>query len=191
MATSSNLLDDKIRNFLSKFSFDNFLDIGSGEGKFGKMTRELYPKSRIVGVEPDPNTIQEFKLNEIYDKVIKKTATELTEGDDFVTDICIMGDVIEHLKKSEAIDFLNFILYRCKYLIIKFPFCYLQYGDKFVRHQSIWFFEDFDALHLPIILKEYDKYMSLVIMKGLPLVKDDFYKKHKLIREEIPNAKSI
>lgn len=183
MPSSSSLLDDKIRDFLKKLPQEYYLDIGAGDGKFGKMIKKLNPKARVVAVEPD----QGLPLKG-YDKIYNIYASNLIDMEpDFRTDIVIMGDVIEHLKKSEALDVLDFLLYRCKYLIVKFPFCYIQYGNLLERHRSLWFFEDFDNLHLPVVLKENEKATCLVIIKGLLQIVEENNKNIK----EIPNVKPL
>ena len=173
---SSSLLDDKIENFLANCPSDNYLDIGTGRGKFGKMIKGLYPKARVVGIEPDKNVIDKCKLKKIYSEVIQAKANDLIHRcPDFKAGIVIMGDIIEHLKKSEGVDFLSFILYRCEYLIIKFPPAYLQFGipNPSDAHISFWYPEDFESLHCPIITNYQEDFMHLTIVQGcLGLLKE-------------------
>lgn len=168
MPSSSDLLDDKIRDFLKKLPQESYLDIGAGEGKFGKMINEINPKARVVAVEPDIL----LPLRE-YNTILRIKASDLiTLKPDFKTDIVIMGDVIEHLRKSEGIDLLNFLIYRSKYIIVKYPLYFPQFGRLLDRHISVWNFNDFDNLTLPVILKETEDYMALVIIKGLISIKE-------------------
>jgi hypothetical protein len=156
--SSSDLLDDKIENFLKNNPQESYLDIGAGEGKFGVIIGD-----NVTAVEKDSSLISNLK--KIYKRVWKIDAMELLNKE-FRTDIVIMGDVIEHLKKSEGIDLLNFLAYRSKYIIVKFPLAYIQYGNEFEKHVSLWSFLDFENLGL-----EYTPYsqenMRLVIIKGL------------------------
>jgi hypothetical protein len=79
-----------------------------------------------------------------------------------------MGDVIEHMKKSEGLDLLSFLSYRAKYIVIVYPFGYLQYGvdTPFDAHISAWLPWDFDNLGLEILNNYEEKYMKLIILKG-------------------------
>lgn len=52
MPTSGGIFDNRIELLLKKYQFKSYLDIGPGEGKYGKMIKNLYPKAHITGVEP-------------------------------------------------------------------------------------------------------------------------------------------
>ncbi len=56
-------------------------------------------------------------------------------------DIVMAGNIFEHLRKSESIDLLNFLIYRSRWIIVEFPHRYLQnavdgYGSE--AHISVW-----------------------------------------------------
>jgi len=180
--SSNNALDDRIRAFLKNCPEDNYFDVGPGEGKFGKMIRELFGKKpRIVAVEPDKEVVKKCKLNEIYNHIEEKRAQDLIYRiPDFRTDIVIMGDILEHLKKSDGIDFLEFISYRCKYIILKFPSAYMQYAKKnpFDAHVSIWQPKDFhNNDYVPVVAEEEEKYTNLIILQGFFGGMEDMYMK--------------
>ena len=52
----------------------------------------------------------------------------IDDNPDYVTDVVIIGDCIEHLRKSIGLDLINYFVYRCKYIIIIFPSKYIQYS---------------------------------------------------------------
>jgi hypothetical protein len=61
-------------------------------------------------------------------------------------DVVMIGDIIEHLKKSEGIDLLNFLIYRCRWVIVEFPHHYEQNavdGYTSEAHISVWTENDF------------------------------------------------
>jgi hypothetical protein len=61
-------------------------------------------------------------------------------------DVVMAGDILEHLKKSEGIDLLNFLIYRSRWIIVEFPHRYLQNAvDSYSSeaHISVWADNDF------------------------------------------------
>lgn len=160
MPSSLDYLDDKIENFLKARPQASYLDIGAGDGKFGKMIRRLLPKARVTAVEKDKS----LKLDD-YTKILNIDALDLMDME-FRTDVVIMGDIIEHLKKSDGIDLLNFLAYRSKYILVKFPVAYVQYGNDLEKHRSLWSLKDFERLDLDCSVFS-EQNMRLVIIKGL------------------------
>ena len=73
---------------------------------------------------------------------------------DSTYDLVIIGDCIEHMKKSEGIDLLNFLVYRSKYILIHYPNEYIQGTvDDHIHeaHISIWHESDFQAFDYKFI----------------------------------------
>ena len=72
----------------------------------------------------------------------------------------------EHLKKSEGVDLLNFLVYRTRWIIIEFPYHYLQNsvdGYYSEAHMSVWDKSDFRLFESKFYKK---KSQRLVIIKG-------------------------
>jgi SAM-dependent methyltransferase len=146
----SHWLPNKItKKMLKNIKVQKFLDIGSGAGKYGKMVREFHRKAKSIGVEIDASYIEQFKLDEIYDEVWCMSAADLIEKKlDESYDLVIIGDCIEHLRKSQGIDLLNFLVYRTKYLLIHYPNRYVQDSvDEHTHeaHISFWTESDFQG----------------------------------------------
>jgi hypothetical protein len=60
----------------------------------------------------------------------------------------MVGDVIEHLKKTDGVNLLNFIVYRSRRIVLQFPHQYLQNavaGYQAEAHISIWTDSDLAA----------------------------------------------
>jgi len=168
MASSTDIFDERIQTFLKNCSNDSYLDIGIGEGKFGKMARIANKKARIVGVEISQPIIDSCDKG-IYDEIKKMNVMDLIHSyPDFKVGMVMMGDVLEHLKKSDGIDFINYILYRCEYLLIKYPQMYLQFAEEgpYDGHVSMWFPEEFEKFKCPIKINETEEYMNLVVLQG-------------------------
>ena len=82
-------------------------------------------------------------------------------------EVVMMGDVIEHLKKSEGIDLLNFLVYRSRWIIIQFPHKFRQNSiDDHISeaHISVWSEEDFHGFDRTKIYKKGSQ--RLVVLRG-------------------------
>jgi trans-aconitate methyltransferase len=171
MPYSEPTFDNKIRNFLSVYPGKTYLDIGAGAGKYGKMIRQINPLARIIAVEVNKKFINQFKLREIYDEIyagkIEAFVAEKTLKEPrFIVDTALIGDCLEHLKKSAGLDLLHYLIYRTKYIIVVFPSKWVQYdwqGHVYEAHQSVWWEKDFE-----IFSHQYQKvkHMNLVIIQG-------------------------
>jgi hypothetical protein len=171
MPYSEPTFDEKVRKFLFSHPGKTYLDIGAGAGKYGKMIRQINPSARIIGVEVNKKFITQFKLKEIYDqiyggKIEDYIARKMVKDPKFTVDFAIIGDCLEHLKKSAGIDLLHYLAYRTKYIIIVFPSKWVQFdfeGNIYEAHQSVWTKKDFEIFN-----HQYQKlkHMNLVIIKG-------------------------
>lgn len=168
MPYSSETFDQKIEKILKKISPKEFFDIGAGAGKYGVMTKRIYPFINTTAIEIEKDYIAKFDLNKIYSEVWNISALDLMKEKfiDKSFDVVMMGDVIEHLKKSEGVDLLNFLVYRTRWIIIEFPYHYLQNsvdGYYSEAHMSVWDKSDFSLFESKFYKK---KSQRLVIIKG-------------------------
>lgn len=147
MPYSSSIFDEQIRNLLLLWSYERYLDVGCGAGKYGRMIRALFPDSHITGIEVDEEYIEMFTLRQTYDVLVHGPVQSSLSGQQSLTfDLVTFGDVLEHLPKSEGIDALHFYAYRCKRMIVVYPSKYIQYdvnGKLHESHRSIWGAQDF------------------------------------------------
>lgn len=81
------------------------LDIGAGSGTYAKMFRNHHP-ARWIAVEAWGPYIEQFNLSELYDDVIIADVRYLSAVY-LMADMVILGDVIEHMPKIDAIDVVN------------------------------------------------------------------------------------
>jgi hypothetical protein len=111
---------------------DRVLDIGAGAGKWGHLLQTLVP--HIDAVEVYRPYIQHFKLWETYMNVFCCTADDCTVDG---YDLCIMGDVLEHMTVFDAQLFLSRLQDARVSIIVMVPFEYEQgicYGNEHERH---------------------------------------------------------
>ncbi len=142
----------------------NVLDIGPGEGKFGKMLRTVQPSARRIAVELDAAYVEQFGLRQIYDDVLVMDAARLMDNVRQTFGAVVIGDVIEHLRKSVGIDLLNFLIYRTEIIFAKFPVQIVQddeEGHASEAHVSVWSELDFSSFDH--IFMEHDPIQMAVI----------------------------
>lgn len=150
MPYSDSAFDDMIRRHLEAWSYQYYLDIGPGAGKFGLFVRQLFPNAYLEAIEIDCLHVANFELRNIYDAIRIGPAVDIVDSHpDYHTECVIIGDCIEHMKKSEGIDLLHYLLYRCKKIIVVFPKMYVQYswnGHPAEAHRSSWGRRDFKGM---------------------------------------------
>jgi SAM-dependent methyltransferase len=104
---------------ISKLQPKSVLDIGPGEGIYGKIVRKYSPATKkLVGVEIWAPYVEQFKLREFYDEV---WVCDARIYPDFKYDLVIIGDVLEHMTKEEAISLWNKVSKQAKYALISIP----------------------------------------------------------------------
>lgn len=167
MPYSDSSFDQQIKEFIKEKKFLKYLDIGSGAGKYGRIIKETIDNSFVEGIEMESEYVKKFKLKDFYDKIyVNKVETFFDNKFDYQTDLVIIGDCIEHLKKSDGIDLIHFLIYRCRWLIIVFPTKVIQYsweGHSSEAHRSVWSKDDFKGFDYKFYRK---KFMNLISLKG-------------------------
>lgn len=155
--TSGTLLDHHARTLLAGIPdvMLNILDIGAGQGKYGRMAREICPNAHLTALEIEPEYVFKFGLTELYNRVIVDSAISLLDQIDNSWDVVIMGDVIEHMPKSQGLDVLHFLVYRTRYMWVQYPERYIQgslEGHKHEAHLSVWTEADFKGLNADYVM---------------------------------------
>jgi SAM-dependent methyltransferase len=146
MPYSSGVFDIDVENLICAMQPRTVLDIGAGAGKYGHLVKRASPGTHVTAVELDLEYIERFKLREIYDVIISADAETLMRQVDADYDVVILGDVIEHLRKSTGLDLLNFLVYRTRRIVVVFPLRYRQGavdGRNQEAHISVWGQSDF------------------------------------------------
>lgn len=150
MPYSSFVFDESIEKILRLLRPDNILDIGAGAGKYGELAKKINPTIKSIAIEIEKDYTKKFNLPLIYNEVWNISATDLIKPKyyDSTFDVIMIGDIIEHLLKSDGIDLLNFLVYRCRWIIVEFPHRYLQNsvdGYQSEAHISVWAENDFSS----------------------------------------------
>ena len=122
MPYSSTAFKDEVKlHIIENIKFDNkILDIGPGAGTYGKLLRDNY---QIDGLEIFEPYINKFSLNSIYQNVFVGNILAF----DFQNyDYLILGDILEHIPKYEAVGLVNRINQSGKRCLIAVPYLYEQ-----------------------------------------------------------------
>lgn len=137
--------DETISHLIRLLKPRTVLDIGAGAGKYANLVRAIDPKIHITATELGEASIERHSLAEKYDVILRETSSSIIENHPLSTyDLVIMGDVIEHMRKSEGLDFLNWINYRAKYIAIVVPEAMPMNRDPWYEgHNSVWTDRDF------------------------------------------------
>ena len=179
MPVSSPLLDAHMTTILRLMQPAKVCDIGPGAGKYGQLVRQLATldgfTSSVTAYDIDASYVEHFGLREIYDEVVVGDAVDLIKDVRRRFDLVIIGDCIEHLRKSDGIDLINFLVYRSGYIAIAYPERYVQddwHGHEQEAHISVWSREDFRALSfLEVVVGN----MHLFLIRGYQDVSCEFH----------------
>lgn len=142
---SWNTYDDTISHIISTISPLTILDVGAGAGKYADLIRAVKPDAHITALELGEESIKKHNLASKYNLIMKESGNALIESHPLLTfDLVILGDVIEHMRKSEGMDFLNWLNYRTTYIVIVVPEAMIMSRDPWYEgHNSVWTERDF------------------------------------------------
>jgi len=167
MPYSEVFFDKKIEKLIQKWGYLSYFDIGIGAGKYGEIVKRIYTNAKLKGIEIDSEYINKFNISETYDEIIREDIRDyINKNAGSMADVVIVGDIIEHLFKSEGVDLLNYLVYRAKKIIVVYPKKYVQYdvnNKNHEAHKSVWCKDDFKCFDFKIYNASY---LSMVVIDG-------------------------
>ena len=95
------------------------IDIGCGEGTYSDLARGWRPDALWVGVEVWEPYVEQFDLWSKYDIVAVRDARELSLPD--APFVLLAGDVLEHMSRFDAVDFLEQAKSRAEAIMVSVP----------------------------------------------------------------------
>lgn len=117
------------------------VDVGAGSGTYAKLMREHHD-CHWTAVEAWGPYVAEYELESLYDNVIVADARYLHPLS-FAADLVILGDVIEHMTKPEAVRLLAGIKTKAKHIIVSIPIGEWPQGAvggvPFEEHKASWY----------------------------------------------------
>ncbi|HLC05536.1 MAG TPA: hypothetical protein VJK02_21060 [Anaerolineales bacterium] len=169
MPSSSTAFDAEIADMIASWPYLRFLDFGAGSGKYGRMIKAVKPGAVVSAVEVEPDYVEQFNLRSIYDHVFQEWAQGFfARSRDYLTDVVIFGDFLEHLTKSDGLDLLHEAVHRCHVLMAVFPVGVPQFavgGYETEIHRSAWCRGDFEPFDFRWHDKK-DEQMKMVLVRG-------------------------
>ena len=137
---SVNTFDDILVDQIKRLNPKTVLDVGAGAGKNGRLLRQSFYSGTLDAIEPTEKYITEFNLSNIYNKVYTQSIEEYIQKNSTNRyDVVVFGDVLEHLFRSSVIDYLDYFLYRTRWVIIVWPTHHPQddyYNNHYEVHRS-------------------------------------------------------
>jgi len=122
MPTSYQLYKDSIKNWiLQNVSLDaKILDIGAGCGTYSNLLRDYGYKMDAIEIwEP---YIKKYNLKDKYDVVMEMDVLDVYAPTLQNYDMCILGDILEHLNIEDGQRLIKDISKHCKYFIVAIPY---------------------------------------------------------------------
>lgn len=121
------------------------LDVGAGAGTYARLMRPHHG-SYWTGVEAWGPYVDEYSLNDLYDRVIIADARHVCwhrlEGS---VDMAIAGDVLEHMGRQDAFELIDSLKAVAKTLLVSIPVLHLDQGavngNPFETHVDHWTFD--------------------------------------------------
>ena len=121
MPNHNKIVDEITREQLVKLQPKRVIDVGAGNGSYGRMIRECLDKCEIIGIEVWKPYIEGYTLWKLYDKVILGDIRILIDDERIYGDLIIFGDVLEHLPKKDALDIVKKASKKFKFILINSP----------------------------------------------------------------------
>ncbi len=125
MPTSHNHNIEYVTRLIRHHSPETILDVGAGAGKYGHLLRAIYLDPKVDAVEVWEPYIKKYKLKSLYNKIYQ---IDIREFSNFNYDLIILGDVLEHMSKEDAVKVMNLIKLQAKMAIISIPICHCPQG---------------------------------------------------------------
>lgn len=142
MAGSFPIFDGIVEYFVASMAPSLALDVGAGSGKYGRLLRRAAPSCHATALELSPGHVKAFGLENIYGRVeVADAAVWWRRNPVEVFDLVIAGDCLQSMAKSEGLDFLNAMVYRCAWLVVLAPEFIIQGaidGELGAVHRSAW-----------------------------------------------------
>jgi SAM-dependent methyltransferase len=144
-------LGNDVKNYLvNNFKHSStILDVGCGHGFYIKLLKDYFTKFDAVEVwQP---YIEEYKLEEMYDNVYN---VNILDFEFEYYDIIIMGDILEHLSREDAVNILNKLKNKCEELVVVVPYYLPQnevFGNKYEIHLQPDLSDDIMSKYYPML----------------------------------------
>lgn len=154
MPWSSDEGKDVIRKWLNEFRpIRSVLDVGTGAGHYGRMVRHYVDRdAQIHGVEVWEPYIERFGLDRVYDYIYTCDVRDMARPQQY--DLIILGDVLEHMPKDDAVAVVDFLKQSGKNLVVSLPIIEWHQdeveGNPYEAHLHHWSVDEFEEAFQPV-----------------------------------------
>lgn len=140
MPYSNGSLRPWAASVLGSLNIKSVVDVGSGAGDNLNFFKSIFPGAHWTAIEVWQPYVTKFDLYTRYDAVIEADARTLEPWPK--SDLCIFGDVLEHMTKPEAIELWQKAVQVSKNLLISIPIIHYpqgaEFGNPFEEHKHHW-----------------------------------------------------
>jgi hypothetical protein len=134
----------KLKFMIEKDRPKYLLDIGAGESaKWGKILQHTI--SKIDAIEVFTPHIETIKKLNIYQNVYNYNVMDFIKTNEYIEtayDSAILGDILEHLKKPQALELIECLKNKVNYIYLIIPTCVCIQGEvdgnKYEIHRYHW-----------------------------------------------------
>lgn len=102
------------------------LDVGAGSGTYADALKEAGYSQTIDAVEVWPQYIEKFFLKKKYRFVYSQ---DVRLFNNFDYDVVIFGDILEHMKKDEALKVWDTMSKQADYALLSIPIVHCEQGE--------------------------------------------------------------
>jgi hypothetical protein len=97
------------------------IDIGPGAGAYAKLIRELNFRPYLIGIEIFAPYVERFGLIQLYNEVLVYDGYKYLRDNPRTYDLVLLGDIVEHFQKENAIELVSFAQIKSKFVFISIP----------------------------------------------------------------------
>lgn len=128
---------------IAQIKSPTIIDGGAGEGTYSVLGRHLRLEANWVAVEIHEPYVDRFLLEHKYDEVLVGDLRGYEPEGPYTI---LLGDVLEHMKRAEAIEVLAYHLEHADEIMVSVPIVYAPqegcYGNDHEAHLYHWHFEE-------------------------------------------------
>ncbi len=107
------------KNLMKCCHSQSILDVGAGTGNYYHLLKSGMPFAKFTGLEIWGPYIEKYELDKKYDKMIQADIREFEATEKY--GITILGDILEHMTKDEAIQVYDKVLKSSEFVMISIP----------------------------------------------------------------------
>lgn len=173
-----------INEVLGDNLFSTGIDVGCGEGRFGK---EFKKNVRyLIGIDYNPISLRRALNSGFYDEVLEADIHDMTFPS---ANIAFLIEIIEHLSKDDGFRLLR-NLRHIPVIVITTPSKYWNFIPKEIDgHKCVWSLQDFySANFFPCIFRR-DALTQFMFGEGIIALKGSQHLKNKLNLKTMSNNK--